>query len=114
MNENLVHLTCPEKLLHTWSKRETEFFHFANIVLGHIDRYTIPQYGDAPSDEVESWSAEQCVLAIQKYTKRFPVAQRGRLELLRDLVKIAHFACLAFGKVNATEEDIRKIKEGKV
>ena len=91
------------------SKRELEFATFATLVAQHVANYTIPQYGDAPNDEVEKWTAEQCVLAIQKYTKRFGSLRRGRLEELRDMVKIAHFACLAFGKMNPTSEEVDEI-----
>jgi len=96
------------------SKREEQFMQFEIIVGEHINNYTIPQYGDAPDDEVEKWSAEQCVLAIQKYTKRFSSSQRGRLESLRDMVKIAHFACLAFYKMEPSIEEEKKISEGRV
>lgn len=94
--------------------RVLEFDRFASVVKNHIKNYTIPQYGDSPTDEVESWTAEQCVLAIQKYTRRFPENQRGRLEQLRDMVKIAHFACLAFDKMKPADEEVIKIANGKV
>lgn len=113
-DENLVHLSNPEELQHKWSQREIEFYLFSRIVQAHIDRYTIPQYGDKPKDEVESWSPEHCVLAIQKYTRRFENGQRGRLETLRDLVKVAHFACLAFYKMEPTAGEIKKIEEGRI
>jgi len=96
------------------SKREEQFMQFSDIVENHITSYTVPQYGDAPDDEVENWTTEQCVLAIQKYTKRFSSAKRGRLETLRDMVKIAHFACLAFYKMEPTIEEEKKIGEGKI
>jgi hypothetical protein len=99
---------------HQLSYRENEFNIFSRIVRGHIAQYTIPQYGDAPTDEVESWSPEQCVLAIQKYTKRFEASKRGRLETLRDIVKIAHFACITFYKMEPAEDEITKIWEGKI
>lgn len=94
--------------------REQEFSYFAGIVEEHIANYTIPQYGDAPDDELETWTAAQCVKAISKYTARFESGRRGQLETLRDLVKIAHFAAVAFSKLLASGEDIRKIRAGKV
>ena len=92
--------------------RRSDFIDFSFIVEEHIVNYTIPQYGDRPNDEVENWSAEQCVLAIQKYTKRFRSSRRGRLETLRDMVKIAHFTQLAFDKMQPTGDEIAMIKEG--
>lgn len=114
MNDNLVHLSNPESLQHEWSVREVEFYHFSQVVAGHIDKYTVTQYGDAPADEVESWTPEHCILAIQKYIRRFGVIQRGRVESLRDIVKIAHFAAIVFYKMKPTTEEIKKIREGKV
>jgi hypothetical protein len=95
-------------------KRCEEFTEFSVIVDRHIHNYTVPQYGDAPHDEVEKWTEEQCVLAIQKYTKRFLSSRRGRLETLRDMVKIAHFACLAFYKMEPRDEDVIKIEGGRI
>ncbi len=95
------------------SKRHVQFIEFSEIVKDHINNYTIPQYGDAPTDEVEQWTADQCVTAIQKYTKRFISSRRGRLETLRDMVKIAHFAQLAFDKMKPSEDEIERIREGR-
>lgn len=95
------------------SLREQEFSFFGGIVQDHIANYTIPQYGDAPTDELETWTAEQCVKSIGKYVARFESGRRGKLETLRDLVKISHFAAVAFSKLGASGEDIRKIREGK-
>lgn len=79
---------------------------FAKRVEDHIRVYTVAQYGDAPDDEVEKWTAEQCVLAIQKYTKRFGSNMRGEAESLRDMLKIAHFACLAYDKLGGDKQPI--------
>ena len=76
-----------------------EWKHFSDIVMKHILDYTIPQYGDSPEDEVESWTPEMCIKAIQKYTKRFETSARGPYEVVRDMLKIAHFACLAYFKL---------------
>jgi hypothetical protein len=76
-----------------------EWKHFANLVATHVAEYTIPQYGDSPDDEVENWTPEMCIKAIQKYTKRFESGQRGKQETVRDMLKIAHFACLCYFKL---------------
>ena len=72
---------------------------FTEHVEDHIVGYTIPQYGDAPNDEVEKWTTQECINAISKYAKRFNNNQRGEAERLRDMFKIAHFACIAYGKM---------------
>jgi hypothetical protein len=114
MNEEKLNYGSCKAAIHTWTEREIEFLFFHRIVLEHIHNYTIPQYGDKPNDEVEQWTPEQCILAIQKYTKRSGSARRGRLEELRDILKMAHFSAIAFWKMKPTEEELVKLKEGKV
>lgn len=78
-----------------------EWLYFTKLVNKHIIDYTIPQYGDSPTDEVEAWTPEQCILAISKYCRRFESSKRGPKETLRDMLKIAHFACIAYFKLCA-------------
>jgi hypothetical protein len=81
------------------SKRGEDFYDFAlSTVIPHIEQYTIPQYGDAPDDPVEEWTAQDCVRAIAKYAARFGKNSRDGQDGL-DLIKIAHFAQLAFIKL---------------
>ncbi len=82
---------------------------FSARVLEHINMYTIPQYGDYPDDEIERWSPQMCILAIAKYTRRFESGKRGDTETLRDLLKIAHFACFAYDKMGG---DIKQFPAG--
>jgi hypothetical protein len=97
------------------SERGAQWTDFRTIVAGHIDNYTIPQYGDFPDDEVaQHWDAAQCVDAIGKYVTRYRVMRRGRLETLRDMAKVAHFACMAFYMMSPSQDEIDKILEGKV
>ena len=96
------------------SKRELEFEKFAVIVLQHIKNYTVPQYGDAPNDQVEEWTPAQCMDSVKRYANRIDTNSRGRLESIRDMAKIAHFAGIAFTKLKPTQEEINKIMEGKV
>lgn len=78
--------------------RGQEWLDFSEEVFDHIKNYSIPQYGDAPNDNVSEWTAEDCVKQIEKYAKRFGKnAREGQDEI--DLKKIAHYACLAFGKM---------------
>ena len=80
------------------TNRGKEFLVFANEVLQHIEDYTVPQYGDAPDDLVQEYSAEECVRAIEKYCRRFRKQARPNQDEL-DMKKIAHYACLAFNKL---------------
>jgi len=100
--------------------RVDEWNKYSEIVSGHIENYTIPQYGDAPDDMISTWSVDDCIKAIKRYCDRSSVSQRGELESLRDLVKIGHYACIALNKKATlckkeglnTEVMLNAIKEG--
>lgn len=80
------------------AQRTKDWNEFASKVADHIENYTVPQYGDAPNDNVESWSAQDCIAQIQKYAARFGTNQRTGQEEL-DLMKIAHYAQLSMDKL---------------
>lgn len=86
----------------TITERGKQWTAFAAKVLDHVENYTVPQYGDAPNDNVESWTAEQCIAQISRYAARFGHNVRERQDLL-DLLKIAHYAALAHFKLSASE-----------
>jgi len=96
------------------SKREKEFYVFADIVQKHIKNYTVPQYGDAPNDQVEEWTDNQCMDSIKRYSNRFGSNARGRIEMLRDMLKIAHFSSLIFSKLKPTEEEVKELIKGDI
>lgn len=81
------------------SKRGEEWVAFSAKVLAHIEDYTVPQYGDAPNDSITAWSDAACVEQIGKYAARYGKNAREGQEQL-DLLKMAHYACLAFHKQN--------------
>lgn len=84
------------------SRRGDEWVEFAGEVLDHIEDYTLPQYGDLPNDNCAEWTAEDCIRQIQKYANRFGKNQRPGNDKL-DLLKIAHYACIAHAKIEETE-----------
>lgn len=71
---------------------------FASIVGEHVQMYTVPQYGDYPDDNVANWSSDDCLKQIQKYANRFFSNSRGDAERKKDLLKVAHYASLAYLK----------------
>ena len=76
-----------------------EWISFSALMLRHIEEYTVPQYGDKPDDPLHhEWKIEDCLRAINKYANRHGKGQRGQEEELRDLLKIAHYACVAHTK----------------
>jgi hypothetical protein len=85
------------------TRRGANWMAFANKVQKHINDYTVPQFGDQPDDHIEGWTAEDCIKQIEKYVDRFGRNQRGAAEQLRDMLKIAHYAELAYEKLEGTE-----------
>lgn len=98
------------------AKRTKDWNEFATKVADHIENYTVPQYGDAPNDNVEAWSAQDCIAQVQKYAARFGTNQRVGQEQL-DLMKIAHYAQLANAKLEqkpfGNETAIEYLQAGK-
>lgn len=88
--------------------RVTDWREFSRQVEKHIEQYTIPQYQseDGESDQVETWTAEACREAMQRYLNRFGSRNaRGAREVLRDMLKIAHYAQFAYGKLKGLLEE---------
>ena len=81
------------------TKRGAEWNEFADKVLTHIDTYTVPQYGDKGEDQVSEWNEETCIFAIKKYLARFGWNSCKWQETM-DMLKIAHYACLIYNKLN--------------
>ncbi len=83
-----------------WLSREEEWEEFSEAVGRHIVDYTIPQYGDAPDDQLAvEWDVSDCMKAIKKYANRVGTNARGEAETLRDMLKVAHYACVAYFKI---------------
>lgn len=80
------------------SLREMMWDMFAAIVSKHVAEYAVPQYGDYPADNMSTMSAEDCQKQISKYASRFGTNARGQEEGLLDLLKIAHYAGMAYMK----------------
>ena len=78
--------------------RTKEWRAFAALVEKHVDEYTVPQYGDAPDDQIEAWECAAVVLSIGKRASRHGKNSREKQDAL-DLLKIAHEACVAYFKL---------------
>lgn len=76
---------------------------FASIVAMHVAEYSVPQYGDYPTDQLTNYTADDCMKAIQRYANRWGNNARGEDESLRDLLKIAHYAQTAYYKARGYE-----------
>lgn len=102
--ERLIEMARGER--ESMNIRREEWENFSKIVGDHIDNYTVAQYGDSPNDQVEGWTVEQCFDSIQRYVNRRNSNRRGNIESMRDLVKIAHFACIIFTKKAIRKDSI--------
>ena len=81
------------------SNRRSEWNAFAYKVGQHIDEYTVVQYGDFPDDQLSSYSIADCITQIKKYCNRIGTNVRGKEETKRDMLKVAHYACVAYSKL---------------
>lgn len=90
------------------SKRGEQWKRFSGKVLEHIEDYTVPQYGDAPDDMAANFTVKDMVTQMQKYLLRQSKGggQRGIEEDKRDFLKIAHYAAMAYDRLN--EMDISR------
>lgn len=85
------------------SMREHMWVIFSTVVGLHLREYAVPQYGDAPNDQLYSWTPDQCMKQIGKYVARMDSNARGDQENLTDLLKIAHYASVAWLKLRGYE-----------
>lgn len=73
---------------------------FAAQMRKHIVQYTKVQYGNPEGDEqIDHFTAQDCLTCIGRYYNRRNSEVRGPVERLRDLIKIAHYACEAYLKL---------------
>jgi hypothetical protein len=80
-------------------KRVLEWQRFSAAVENHVIEYTIPQYGDYPNDQATKFTPEDLITQIKRYANRFGKNARGPVEEQRDMLKIAHYACLIHSKL---------------
>ena len=83
----------------TGSRRENEWMDFAVDVAEHIEKYTVPQYGDLPDDQASGFSIEDIQTNMRRYINRVGRNARGEAEALRDCYKLAHYACMLASKI---------------
>jgi hypothetical protein len=89
--------------------RLEEWQKFSRQVELHILQYTLPQYGsEVGTEQVDGFTVEDCFTSMLRYINRRKVSVRGVTESLRDLIKVAHYAQLAYDKLkkNLGEEDL--------
>lgn len=80
------------------SIRGKQWLDFAQAVSEHIEKYTVPQYGDEGEDIITEQTAEYCIDHAKRYLARFGRSSRPNNELL-DLKKAAHYLQMAHDKI---------------
>lgn len=78
--------------------RLQEWEDFAAKVTQHLVEYTIPQYGDFPNDQMTTAAIADIKHNMTRYLNRMDNNVRGQEDQLRDLLKLAHYSCLAYTK----------------
>lgn len=84
------------------TKSGKEWLRFSESVLRHIEDYAVPQYGDKGTDMAHEYDIQTLQNQIKKYVGRFDTNARGEQEQMRDVLKIAHYACILYDKLLAT------------
>ena len=79
--------------------RVQEWEDFSALVTTHLIEYTIPQYGDFPNDQMTTASIEDIKHNMTRYINRLGSNMRGRDDQLMDMLKMAHYACMAHTKL---------------
>lgn len=95
------------------SKKSNEWLNFAYTVINHVENYSVPQYGPDITLNSDVENPKDCMKYISKYIQRYGSERRGRIEELRDLLKIAHFAQIAFHMMQVTEEEYNALENGR-
>ena len=80
------------------SLKGEDWLDFSFTVASHIEHYAVPQYGDKGSDEVDEYTAEDCVKHIKRYIARHGKNSRPDQDEL-DMLKIAHYAQMTYTKL---------------
>lgn len=94
-------------VLNPTTHRGTEWCKFALKVLNHCESYTVPQYGDKPNDQAETFTPGDCAKHCARYSNRFGQNSREGQDLL-DPIKVAHYSCLWEAKL---QEELSKAEE---
>ena len=97
--------------------RLKQWMDFELQVHRHINTYTREQYANPDGQEqVETFTSSDCWKNMERYFNRRNANTRGNKEKLRDLIKVAHYAQLAYDKLKAEldERDVYRDDGGGV
>jgi len=81
-------------------RNDFDWQEFSDAVEEHIAKYTIPQYGDWPDDQVTNdFTVADMKANIKRYYNRIGKGARGQDEAVRDCLKGAHYFCMLRNKI---------------
>jgi len=89
--------------------RIDEWVEFSKAVDNHIRSYTIKQYGNInmddsnKGDQLQNASLEDLQVNMKRYVNRMLTNSRGETEAIRDLLKLAHYSAVTWGKYMRNE-----------
>ena len=89
----------PKTIIKDKYSRVEQWKEFSDMVIDHIENYTLLQYGDSDTDQIDDFSIEDCWKNVQRYFNRRNSNVRGDIEQMRDILKIAHYMCFIFHKM---------------
>lgn len=87
------------------SARGIQFLEFVEDVLDHIENYTVEQYGDYPNDQMTNATPEEILHNMTRYINRAKTNARGPVEADRDILKMAHYACILRLRIKQIETE---------
>lgn len=85
-----------DELYDKLSERGKDWHEFNTKVLKHIENYTVPQYGDKGNDQATEFGLNEIKVNMLRYINRMGRNARGTDEALRDMLKVAHYAQMAY------------------
>lgn len=88
-----------------YSNRAKDWMAFSDMVLSHIETYTVPQYGDKPNDLRTNSTVSEIKQDVLRYMSRLGSNSRGAGESLLDMIKAAHYAQMMHEKLSRYEGD---------
>ena len=96
-------MSTDKDMAENMSVRAQDWMVFAKEVADHIECYTVPQYGDFPSDQLTKFNLLDIKAQLTRYVNRIGSGVRGAEEAERDMLKLAHYACVAYMKMRNEE-----------
>lgn len=87
------------------SNRGERFKGVARAVYQHIEKYTVPQYGDYPDDRLTEMDEQDCWQDVQKYLSRRNGKERAPGQHKQDILKMIHLLAEIWLSMNDADKN---------